>query len=318
MGAESAPQSISGVQPGFAVPRYRYRIGRAGSAKSAKFHEGPKRQARNRNKLPGPDFCTLNACPPRSGAAAESDSATRPTTGARGAEKSGAGSGSLLAGAEIDGAGALARVLAPREDLGLLHFLGARGGQALDEEDPARGLEVGEPAETPVGELGGQPRICRRASHGHHARHDFLFAGLVGRGEHGHLGHGLVGLQTRLHLRGRDVLAGAADDVLLAVDEIEHAARMPADEVAGMEPAAPPRLFGCLRVLQVAREEAVAGAFGPAPADEELALAVRGQLLVALVDHAGPEAAMRPAEGARVGLPGPEGIRQGAPPPRPA
>src|SRR5712691_3209279 len=88
MGAESAPQSISGVQPGFAVPRYRYRIGRAGSAKPAKFHEGPKEQARNRNKLPGPDFCTLNACPPRSGAATESDSPTRPTTGA---EKSVAG-----------------------------------------------------------------------------------------------------------------------------------------------------------------------------------------------------------------------------------
>src|SRR2546422_9538675 len=93
MGAESAPQSISGVQPGFAVPRYRYRIGRAGNAKPAKFHEGPKRQARNRNKLPGPDFCTLNACPPRSGAATESDSLTRPTTGARGAEKSVAGRG---------------------------------------------------------------------------------------------------------------------------------------------------------------------------------------------------------------------------------
>src|SRR6266487_5357814 len=118
MGAESAPQSISGVQPGFAVPRYRYRIGRAGGAKPAKFHEGPKRQARNRNKLPGPDFCTLNACPPRSGAATESDSPTRSTTGARGGreECGGAGSGSLLAGAEVDGAGALARVLAPRED----------------------------------------------------------------------------------------------------------------------------------------------------------------------------------------------------------
>src|SRR5438552_3041289 len=275
MGAESAPQSISGVQPGFAVPRYRYRIGRAGAAKPAKFHEGPKRQAGNRNKLPGPDFCTLNACPPRSGAAAESDSPTRPTTGARGAEKSGAGSGSLLAGAEVDGAGALARVLAPREDLGLLHFLGARGGQALDEEDPARGLEVGEPAETPVGELGGQPRIRRRAGHGHHASHDFLFADLVGRGEHGHPGHALMGLQTRLHLRGRDVLAGAADDVLLAVDEIEHAARIPADDVAGVEPAAPPRLFGCLRALQVAREETVAGSFGAAPSGEKVAPAGR-------------------------------------------
>src|SRR5712692_11911028 len=91
-------------------------------------------------------------------------------------------SGPLLARAEIDGAGAPARVFATREDLGLLHFLGARGGQALDEEDPARGLEVGEPAETPVGELGGQARIRRCAGHGHHAGHDFFLADLVGRG----------------------------------------------------------------------------------------------------------------------------------------
>src|SRR5437879_12003159 len=123
MEAESAPQSISGVQPGFAVPRYRYRIGRAAGAKPAKFHEGPKRQARNRNKLPGPDFCTLNACPPRSGAATESDSATRPTTGARGAAKSGAGSRSLLACAAVDGAGALARVTGQRDGRGPLYLL---------------------------------------------------------------------------------------------------------------------------------------------------------------------------------------------------
>src|SRR5207253_5389477 len=40
---------------------------------------------------------------------------------------------------------------------------------------------------------------------------------------------------------------------------------------------------------------------------------VRGQLLVALVDHAGLEAAVRPAEGARVDLPRLEAIGQDAP-----
>ncbi len=56
----------------------------------------------------------------------------------------------------------------------------------------------------------------------------------------------------------------------------------------------------------------MARAFRSAPADEELALAIRGQLAVALVDDAGLEAAVGPAEGARVDLARLEAIGQNA------
>src|SRR6266702_3147335 len=64
--------------------------------------------------------------------------------------------------------------------------------------------------------------------------------------------------QFTLHLDGRDVLAGAADDVLLAVDQPQRAIGGPHDDVAGMEPATVPGARGRRFVLEIFAEEAVA------------------------------------------------------------
>src|SRR3546814_10447313 len=55
----------------------------------------------------------------------------------------------FLAGAEIVDAGPAARVLAGGENLRFLHLLGPRGRQAVDEQQPARRLEIGQPFVAP-------------------------------------------------------------------------------------------------------------------------------------------------------------------------
>src|SRR5439155_25966471 len=102
----------------------------------------------------------------------------------------------------------------------------------------------------------------------------------------------------RLHLGGGDVLAGTPDDVLLAVDEVEHAVLGPPDDVARVEPAATPRLLGRLRVLEVAREEAPSR-IRPGAADDQLALPPMRDLTVTLVHHPRLELVEGSAEGAR-------------------
>src|SRR5207245_2642692 len=111
-----------------------------------------------------------------------------------------------------------------------------------------------------------------------------FFADLVWHREDRDLGHGLVGLEGRLHLGGGDVLARAPDDVLLAVDEIEHAVFGPPHDVARVEPAAAPRLLGRLRVLEVAREESPSGVRAGA-AHDEFARRPARDLAVTLVHH---------------------------------
>src|SRR5207237_8712252 len=56
-----------------------------------------------------------------------------------------------------------------------------------------------------------------------------------------------------------DVLTGAADDVLQAIDEVEAAIGAAAHAVAGVKPAVAPGMGGGLLVLQVPREEAAPG-----------------------------------------------------------
>src|SRR5204862_3298074 len=101
-----------------------------------------------------------------------------------------------------------------------------------------------------------------------------------------HLGHRFVGLQARLDLGGGDVLAGAADDLLLTTDEVEHAVVGLAHDVPGVEPAAPPRLLRRLGVLEIAREEPVTWTFRTGPAHEQLALDPALDLVVLIVDDA--------------------------------
>src|SRR5207245_2346402 len=95
-------------------------------------------------------------------------------------------------------------------------------------------------------------------------------------------------------------LAGAADDVLLAIDEVEHAVDVLAHDVAGVEPAAAPRLLGRPLVLEIAGKEAVARPPRPAPAHQELALRPARHLAVLLVGDLRLQPAERPTEGARM------------------
>src|SRR5690349_24108173 len=89
------------------------------------------------------------------------------------------GSAPALPPTEVQGARAGARVLAAREYLRLLHLLGAGGGQRLDEEHPARGLEVGQALEAMVGQALREGLAGWRARHRYHAGHDLLLADLV-------------------------------------------------------------------------------------------------------------------------------------------
>src|ERR1700722_13474957 len=63
--------------------------------------------------------------------------------------------------------------------------------------------------------------------------------------------------QNAFDLDGRYVLAGTANDVLLAVDEVQRAIGVAPNDVAAVKPAAAPSLGGGLGVLQVLAKEAV-------------------------------------------------------------
>src|SRR5436190_2006947 len=86
--------------------------------------------------------------------------------------------------------------------------------------------------------------------------HDLFATDLVARREHRHLAHRGVCEQHAFHLDAGDVLARAADDVLLAVEKEQAALGVLHHDVAGMQPAAAPRLPGRGLVLEVPREEA--------------------------------------------------------------
>ena len=61
-----------------------------------------------------------------------------------------------------------------------------------------------------------------------------------------------MGAQHRFDLGGGDVLAAAADDLLLAANEIEQAALVTPRHVAGMVPAAAIGLGGDLGAIEIA------------------------------------------------------------------
>ena len=81
---------------------------------------------------------------------------------------------------------------------------------------------------------------------------DGLFAhDRVGTADHSGLGHARVRLEHRFDLAGRDVLATADDEVLLAVDQHEVAVVVEVADVTGPQPAVLQRGGGLGRLVQV-------------------------------------------------------------------
>src|SRR5580700_1844946 len=74
---------------------------------------------------------------------------------------------------------------------------------------------------------------------------------LVGRADHGQLGHGRVRGQGVLHFGAVYVLAAGDNHVFLPVDDVQEAVLVRTDQVTGVEPAATQRLGGGFRVLPV-------------------------------------------------------------------
>ena len=115
-------------------------------------------------------------------------------------------------------------------------------GKVLDEGDVAGRLVIGEALRAGARDIFRErARILRRL-----ARHDqgehFLAADFVRHRCDRDAGDASSVYQDALDLDHRDVLAGAAHDVLLAVDEEERTVVAFAHDVAGVEPAARPGL----------------------------------------------------------------------------
>src|SRR4029079_17125598 len=114
-------------------------------------------------------------------------------------------------------------------------------------------LVLGQPFGAVLYELGGRDRL---AVHGQHVRLDLLTAQVVRHGDHRDVLYLRVRADHVLDLGRRDVLAAAADDVLLAADEVVEAALVAAGEVAGAEPALDQHLGRRLGLVEVAAEHA--------------------------------------------------------------
>ena len=159
-----------------------------------------------------------------------------------------------------------------RLELAALDLLRRRQRQRVDERHVARRLEVRQLRERVLdqcaGELGAFGRWQRLPRHD--AGQHLVAAHRVGRGRHRRCLHQRMLIQHALDLDRRDVFAAAPDDVLLAVDEVQVACVVGAHDVAGVEPAAGPGLFGGRFVFQVAAEE-TASRIGAAGAHPQLA-----------------------------------------------
>ena len=96
-----------------------------------------------------------------------------------------------------------------------------------------------------------------RSSSGRHRRArdderlDLLAEHRVGHADHRRLGDGGMLAERLLDQRRRHVLAAAADDVALAVDEVEPAVGVERAEIAGVEPAVAQCLGGLLGIAEV-------------------------------------------------------------------
>ena len=110
-------------------------------------------------------------------------------------------------------------------------------------------LEIGEAGGAPVDDGFG---VDGGAGAGGEVGLDLVLAELGGDGDDGAVEDGGVGLDGVLDLLGGDVLAAAADDILLAVDEIEKAVVVEASHIAGVEPAVLESLAGLVFEAPVA------------------------------------------------------------------
>src|SRR5262249_10797583 len=92
----------------------------------------------------------------------------------------------------------------------------------------------------------------------HYARHDFVTAHIVGNCRHTNTDDLGVLQQDTLDLNRRYVLSTSANDVLLAIHEVEVPVLIEPDDVAGVKIASCPSLRGRLSILEVLTEESVA------------------------------------------------------------
>eukprot|EP01022_Parablepharisma_sp_SALTPOND_P026277 TRINITY_DN6262_c0_g1_i7.p1 TRINITY_DN6262_c0_g1~~TRINITY_DN6262_c0_g1_i7.p1 ORF type:complete len:1136 (+),score=309.67 TRINITY_DN6262_c0_g1_i7:451-3858(+) len=150
--------------------------------------------------------------------------------------------------------------------------------EGLAELDEGRNLEVGQLARAPGAHLilaqGGAVGQLDKGL-------DLLLAGaqLRGHPDHRRFLDELVGVKHRLDLGGADQLAPAADDFLFAAHEVDVAFIVAVAHVAGVDPAVPLGLGGLGRVAVVLQHHRRV-------LDDDLALRVRGQLLVLLIHDA--------------------------------
>src|SRR5215475_7467252 len=104
-----------------------------------------------------------------------------------------------------------------------------------------------------------------------------------------------MAIQHGLDFNRGNVLSGATDHVLLAVDEMEITIHVARDDVAGVQPSTIPGLVGSLRVLQILPEEAVARIGACAP-HQELARHSHGGIISTVIDDANLNLGRRTAE----------------------
>src|SRR5207244_4711038 len=121
--------------------------------------------------------------------------------------------------------------------------------------DVARYLVLGEPLAAVADEIGradlGRARLVDEGDVGLH----LLAAQLVGNWQHRRFQDPRVRAQDVLDLGRRDVLPGAADDVLPSSEEVEEAALVAAREIAALKPAVAHRLLGRLGAVEVAAHQ---------------------------------------------------------------
>ena len=92
-------------------------------------------------------------------------------------------------------------------------------------------------------------------------------------------------LQRCFDLASSDVFTRAANDVLVAVDKIEHAVLILADRIAGVEPVAAPGLGGRLLIFVIGGEKAPAGVIGTVP-HQQLTGCAYSNILIVVIHHA--------------------------------